>query len=963
MNVATGQSVLKVCLFTDIVGSTDLKQRIGDARSAAMIAQHDAMFRAGMARFNGREELNPGDGFFVTFDVPSDALRCALYFQEGLRRLETAERLTARVGLHMGEILQIREPGEDGRAKLLGLAVDTAARVMSLAQPEQILLTRHLFDSVRQQVQSSPDGAAVEWRAHGPYVLKGLDEPIEVFEAGIDGLSPLAPPPSSEKAARTLAPGEEAVLGWRPAVGLGVPGREGWTLEAKLGEGGFGEVWLARHHRTRDGRAFKFCFQADRLRTLKRELTLFRLLKEVLGEREDIARLYEVQLDEAPYFLEMEYTSGGSFSEWAAGQGGLPAIPMALRLEIVAQIADALAAAHSVGVIHKDVKPANVLIHPKRDGAQARLTDFGIGQLLTTDLLEKAGITITGFDRKDAAGMTDLGSRTGTRLYMAPELLAGRTPSIRSDIFALGVLLYQTVVGDFGRPLAQGWETDIPDELLREDIAVCVAGDVQTRLPAADVLALRLRTLDARRAAREAARRREADEARRRRLVRGLVAALPIVIAAAIGGSLLWVQRAQLRQAKARAVVSRLITDFEGACAAAAALPRGDITEILEAGVRSPAYTDRITAARGAALFAPDAFWQSVDGGPLWQHGEWLEWADLLASPPAAPMPPVDLRAGAAGGRSPTSRYVVACLLGAGADRFRAASEWSQQCLKWAADDPDPAVVSAAAWAARRLGSESPPPKGDSFLMDPVSGMTFTRLPAAADFRPGSPAEEPDRYADEEVPAKGAAISSLWMATTETTLAAFRPFLEQETLPESRRAVIRARLDAVPAAQHSVIAVHTVSPIDAQNFCEWLTRQAAARGVKRRYRLPTEREWEYACRAGHGAAFCYGRDSRYLRHFAVADGREDEAGFRVATKMPNAYGLFDMHGNVWEICDSAYLPRYDDSGVAADQRLTVTRGGANYSPAARCRCAQRNYIQVDVPSDRTGFRLVTEPAD
>ncbi|MBU0617482.1 MAG: protein kinase, partial [Planctomycetes bacterium] len=95
---------------------------------------------------------------------------------------------------------------------------------------------------------------------------------------------------------------------------LAVPSREAWELERKLGEGGFGEVWLAHHRETRYVRAFKFCFRSDRLRSLKRELKLFGLLREALGERPDIARLYEVRLQEAPYFLEMEYTAGGNLA-------------------------------------------------------------------------------------------------------------------------------------------------------------------------------------------------------------------------------------------------------------------------------------------------------------------------------------------------------------------------------------------------------------------------------------------------------------------------------------------------------------------------------------------------------------------------------------------------------------------------------------------------------------------------
>ena len=77
------------------------------------------------------------------------------------------------------------------------------------------------------------------------YACKGLSQPIEVFEVGVDGISPLSSPDDSEKAKRVGKTGAESLLGWRPAAGQSVPGREGWTLQKKLGDSEFGEVWQA----------------------------------------------------------------------------------------------------------------------------------------------------------------------------------------------------------------------------------------------------------------------------------------------------------------------------------------------------------------------------------------------------------------------------------------------------------------------------------------------------------------------------------------------------------------------------------------------------------------------------------------------------------------------------------------------------------------------------------------------
>ena len=106
------------------------------------------------------------------------------------------------------------------------------------------------------------------------------------------------------------------IVGWRPAPGIELPGRPNWIVARRIGEGGFGEVWLATQRKTRERRAFKFCYDAKSLSGLRREISLFRLLKEALGERRDITRIIDWNLETAPYFIEAEYTPGGNVREW-----------------------------------------------------------------------------------------------------------------------------------------------------------------------------------------------------------------------------------------------------------------------------------------------------------------------------------------------------------------------------------------------------------------------------------------------------------------------------------------------------------------------------------------------------------------------------------------------------------------------------------------------------------------------
>lgn len=528
-------------VFTDVVGSADLKRRLGDAAGTELIKRLHSLVRQELSSFSEADEISTaGDSFFLVFVKPSDAVRFSLRLQNALRNQDdqAGEPVQVRIGIHMGEVF-IEEAGTGVlKRDILGAQVDISARVMSLARGGQILLTRSVFDNARTILtgEALPGIESLSWVNHGPYLLKGLDDALDLCEVGEREASPLRPPTDSKSGKRATLAGAEPVLGWRPAIEQTVPGTQ-WELERQLGEGGFGEVWLACHRQTKEHRVFKFCFRADQLRNLKREMTLFRLLKEVLGERPDIARLYEVQFEDAPYYLELEYTPGGDLTAWIESRGGFDGVPMDLRIEIVAQIAGALAAAHSVGVLHKDIKPSNILIEEKKDSSvQVRLTDFGIGEVTDRSVIERAGLTATGLTEM-VSPSAELSTRSGTRLYMAPELTAGHAPSVRSDIFSLGVLFYQLIIGDLAKPVATDWDRHIDDPIVHHDLHHCLAGDPNDRFASADELAEGLRSLPERRA--EFVSREAADRAlaRRRKIAVALsaVAALFLLLAGVLG--------------------------------------------------------------------------------------------------------------------------------------------------------------------------------------------------------------------------------------------------------------------------------------------------------------------------------------------------------------------------------------------------------------------------------------------
>lgn len=281
--------------------------------------------------------------------------------------------------------------------------------------------------------------------------------------------------------------------------GKPVPGREGFVLDRPLGSANRGNVWLAHHQKIRTQlRVFKFAPDAEHLRQLKREYTLYRMLRAELGEREDFAQLLDSNFSEAPYFIECEY-GGLDLLAWAAEPGApLAALSQAQRLALFLQIAQAVAAAHSVGVLHKDLKPSNVLISGAPDRWVVKLTDFGSGRAMDPDRLRELGLTVLGMTQE--AGPDSLGS---TAMYLAPEVLAGRAPSTQSDVYSLGILLFQLLAGDLRRPMVVGWERDIADALLAQDIASATDGQPDARLGSVAELIGRLAKLDARHRAAE----------------------------------------------------------------------------------------------------------------------------------------------------------------------------------------------------------------------------------------------------------------------------------------------------------------------------------------------------------------------------------------------------------------------------------------------------------------------------
>jgi len=223
-----------------------------------------------------------------------------------------------------------------------------------------------------------------------------------------------------------------------------------YEIVEKIGQGGMGEVYRARDTKLDRDVALKVlpagvASDPVRLERFEREA------KTVAGlNHPHIVHLYSVEEDAGVRFLTMELVQGRGLDTMIP-RGGLP---LAKVLEIGVAVADALASAHEKGVVHRDLKPGNVMI--TNDG-HVKVLDFG---------LAKRPETARSGSATQVLPLTAEGTVLGTVPYMSPEQLRGRDLDARSDIFSLGVLLYESAVGR--RPFEGATDSDVTSSILRD---------------------------------------------------------------------------------------------------------------------------------------------------------------------------------------------------------------------------------------------------------------------------------------------------------------------------------------------------------------------------------------------------------------------------------------------------------------------------------------------------------------
>jgi formylglycine-generating enzyme required for sulfatase activity len=274
----------------------------------------------------------------------------------------------------------------------------------------------------------------------------------------------------------------------------------------------------------------------------------------------------------------------------------------------------------------------------------------------------------------------------------------------------------------------------------------------------------------------------------------------------------------------------------------------------------------------------------------------------------------------------------------------------------------------------------------------PGTDVKYRMIPIpGGEYVMGSPETEPGRNADEG-PQRKVVVEPFWMGECEVTWSEYKLFMElYRSLKEFESLRIRKltdenQIDAITAptplyepdftfefGDNPQQPAVSMTQYSAKQYTKWLSAISS-----QQFRLPTEAEWEYACRAGSSTAFSFGDDASKLDEFAWFSENTNEEGTRVVRqKKPNAFGLYDMHGNVAEWVIDGYADYKSKDGflnAATDWVRTdkpdprVVRGGSWEFPASQCRSASRlgsndeAWKEFDPNLPRSPWWYTTDPA-
>ena len=874
-----------------------------------------------------------------------------------------------------------------------------------------------------------------------------------------------------------------------------------YRVVRQLGQGGMGSVWLAEDTQL-DGKQFAIKMLPSILVSNKRA---YRQLKDealvaMKLTHPNIVTLRAFEENGGNPFLVMDYIDGQTLDDYLADKGTLGEDEV---IRVLRPIAAALDYAHGKGVVHRDVKPANVMI--AKDGTPFIL-DFGIAREIQETLTRVTGKL-----------------SSGTLLYMSPEQLNGDAPKKEQDIYSFAAMAYECLKGE--PPFSHG---QIEFQIMNKQpdpppggtqlVASVMAGLAKKPADRPETCAAVLEGRDSNRV--ERAERVEGNVSRRDAEAQSGVAGTPrppesnggarrpaepqrddfgrkehkerkgsgigkvlgiLALLAALGGGGAWYYH---QQQEARIAAERKVQVEESRKAAEEAKRKAE-EERLEAARKTEATQIRIEAlvqkgkvdcisdddgfkarkdafadafTRAEALFdektkrwseaaqgftnyvaqsktlvaldgerrtAAEKRSEAVNAKSRAEEAEaekyaltrWGEAVKLLASANEE-FGQMDF-ASAKDTFGSAARQFILC-----ADEAKVERERAEAAAKAERERQEAAAKEKAEREARERERRAKwRQEGRQFTVDEPYGfaMTMKWCPAGT-FTMGSPSAEEGRY-DDEVQHQVTLTKGFWMGETEVTQGQWRKIMDGETVADlARKGLQDDTIYNIGGKQQTLrqlwgmdrngdpmnrcgdlkddVPVYNVSWNEAVEFCRRLTQRERTAGRipdGYEYRLPTEAEWEYACRAGTTAALPNGRDIRILgqRNAPALDdiawyGGNSSVGFgagrgvdtanwpekqypdgrafarEVKGKQANYWGLYDMIGNVWEWCNDwyggyGYGSATDPTG-ASSGAYRVIRGGSWNSRARSCRSAYRGRNSPGIRNIILGFRVALAPS-
>ncbi|MCC6145372.1 MAG: SUMF1/EgtB/PvdO family nonheme iron enzyme, partial [Candidatus Hydrogenedentes bacterium] len=680
-----------------------------------------------------------------------------------------------------------------------------------------------------------------------------------------------------------------------------------------------------------------------------------------LGKHPSIVTIFEFSEYQGRKYFVLEFVGSHAGMLLRVHPKGLP-VDMALR--IGKESAEGLAYAHKRFIIHRDIKPANILL--EIEGGSAKLADFGVARLFDPTSNEQGG----------APG--------GTPAYMAPEVIGGYAGDTRSDVFSHGVTLYELLCG------ALPFRGDTSVAIMAEIAANRHVPLRERRELPAEVTAIVEKAM-AHRAEDRFSGAAELAEA----LGACLAPKLGVVVTSAPPPDL--VSQDEMRLVKLKAY--QLAQDAKRNGGEKLAL--GPLNEGVEAFRNGEAYEQlkQYGPAMQAFNGASDKFREAVERSKalmekmlaLKATREKMEsirekaesaHAHRLAAEAFALATAEERRARetAALGKATQSYHQAATLY---VEALRQALRHGESALvapreriavlrrqiddlgiaRFARDE-----LAQATSLIERAKRALPDFTTAKMHYEAAVSMLESALPAAAE----------RKRLDEEKQARDpiviAGIELVWIPPGMFYMGSDDASVEEEPrhpvtisrgLWVGKYPVTQAQWTAIMGNNPSgfqgdpQLPVENVTWFDCQEFLRKLTAQGEGR-----FRLLSEAEWEYACRAGEPGDWCFGSDPNLLHEYAwsheVANGRTHPVG----QKKPNGWGLYDMHGNVCEWCEDHRHQDYTgapDRGQAwLDENIEerISRGGSWCIITPECRSAYRGwYVRPDTASDFMGLRV------